>query len=99
MSHYVVFVLTEENGKNVEDLLAPYDENIKVAPYVSKTKEGVIQEAKELQNRFKKCKEKNADYKFTDWQQKLLSCKTDDEFYSCMRGDFYDEENFDADGN
>ena len=99
MSHYVVLVLTEENGKSVEELLAPYDEEIEVVPYVSKTKEEVIQEAKELQDRFNKRKEEDVNYEFSDWQQKVLSCKTDDEFYSCMRGEFYDEENFDAEGN
>lgn len=38
MSHYVVAVFTTENGKDVDELLAPYDEEVTLAPYISSTK-------------------------------------------------------------
>ncbi len=45
MSHYSVLVLTDENT-TVEELLAPYDENIRVAPYIEYTKEQLIEKEK-----------------------------------------------------
>ena len=45
MSHYSVLVLTDENTC-VEELLAPFDESIKVAPYVKYTKEELIEKEK-----------------------------------------------------
>ena len=45
MSHYSVLVFTDEDT-SVEELLAPYDENIRVAPYVLYTKEQLIEKEK-----------------------------------------------------
>lgn len=42
MSHFSVYVFTKKNGKSVEDLLAPYDENITMKPYVRYTREQAI---------------------------------------------------------
>ena len=42
MSHFAVAVFTEPNGKTVEELLAPYDENIEYEPYIQYTKEQAI---------------------------------------------------------
>lgn len=36
MSHYSVAVFCEDGGKDVEELLAPYDENLSVPHYISK---------------------------------------------------------------
>lgn len=48
MSHYSVLVITKPNDtnieKSVEELLAPYSENIDVAPYIYKTKETLLHE-------------------------------------------------------
>lgn len=41
MSHYAVLVLHKEN-QNIRDLLAPYDENLKVEPYKEQTKQEAI---------------------------------------------------------
>lgn len=41
MSHFCVYVFHDENTA-VSELLAPYDENIKIAPYVLYTKEQAI---------------------------------------------------------
>lgn len=45
MSHYSVLVFTDEDT-SVEELLAPYDENIRVAPYILYTKEQLIEKEK-----------------------------------------------------
>lgn len=42
MSHFITLVFTKENGRTVEELLAPYDENIVYAPYVLYTREQAI---------------------------------------------------------
>lgn len=42
MSHFVTLVFTKENRRTVEELLAPYDENIMYAPYVLYTREQAI---------------------------------------------------------
>ena len=42
MSHFAVAVFTEPNGKTVDELLAPYDENIEMEPYIKYTKEEAI---------------------------------------------------------
>ena len=34
MSNFVVFVFAQKNGKPVEDLLAPFNENMGVKPYI-----------------------------------------------------------------
>lgn len=46
MSHFVVAVIHRED-QSVDDLLAPYDESISVAPYIYKTKEEAIKYARE----------------------------------------------------
>lgn len=45
MSHYAVAVITD-NKTSVDTLLAPYDENIDVAPYICKTKNQIIEEGR-----------------------------------------------------
>lgn len=45
MSHYSVAVFHRED-QNIEDLLAPYDENTQVAPYVEYTREQAIEYAR-----------------------------------------------------
>lgn len=42
MSHFCTYVFTKKNGRSVEELLAPYDENITVTPYVEYTREQAI---------------------------------------------------------
>lgn len=46
MSHYKVAVFTKENGPDVDELLAPYDENIRVERYLDKTKAELIADGK-----------------------------------------------------
>lgn len=37
MSHFTVAVITAKKEK-IEELLAPYDENLEVEPYINRTK-------------------------------------------------------------
>lgn len=46
MSHYTVAVFTERGGSSVEELLAPFDENIRVPRYLDQTKAQVIAEGR-----------------------------------------------------
>lgn len=49
MSHYMVMVICRKGaGDDVESLLAPYDENLEVAPYVRYTKAQLIAEKEAL---------------------------------------------------
>ena len=41
MSHFCVYVFHDENT-TVDELLAPYDENVEMSPYVRYTKEQAI---------------------------------------------------------
>lgn len=51
MSHFITLVFTKENGKSVEELLAPFDENIEYAPYVKYTREqAIIEIRKEIED-------------------------------------------------
>ncbi|MDR1558698.1 MAG: hypothetical protein LBS84_03175 [Clostridiales bacterium] len=54
MSHFTVAVFTSDENQSIDDLLAPYDENIECAPYVWRTREELIQGQKSsLQNTVK----------------------------------------------
>lgn len=46
MSHFITLVFTKEDGKTVEELLAPFDEGIVYAPYVKYTREEAIAEVR-----------------------------------------------------
>jgi hypothetical protein len=54
MSHFAVAVFTKDGGKTVEDLLAPYDENIEMDKYVEYTKEQLIEKGKKEINEYAK---------------------------------------------
>lgn len=47
MSHYTVAVFTSDKKQSIHELLAPYDENIEVEPYIEATKAQLIQEKKQ----------------------------------------------------
>lgn len=63
MSHFTVYVFTKEDGKDVEELLAGYDESIVYAPYIKYTKQQAIAEVrKEIE-----------DYKNTRYAEYLMN--------------------------
>ena len=47
MSHYTVAVFTKDDGRTVEELLAPYDESLIMVPYIRKTKAQLIEGKRE----------------------------------------------------
>ena len=94
MSHYTVAVFTKE-GQSLEELMEPFYEGIEVEPYIAKTKQEIIQEAKELKEGISKRLEENK-LEPSDWQQEILDCKTDEEFY---QANIYEDEEYDEEGN
>lgn len=66
MSHYRVAVVTR-NG-DIDKVLAPYDENIRVAPYVYRTKQEIIDN---LKADLKAAKERAEETKDTVWLESL----------------------------
>ena len=47
MSHFVVYVFSKDFERDVEELLAPYDENLEYEPYVEYTREQAIASERE----------------------------------------------------
>lgn len=94
MSHYTVAVFTNENDY-FEDLLKPFDENMEVEPYIRRTKEQMIEEAKfykqEVMERMS-----NPSYKLNEYEKEILECKTDEDFYKTK---IYAYKDYDEYGN
>ena len=53
MSHFKVFVFSKNEGEDLEELLAPYDENKTVEPYVLLTKEQAIEKTRKEIDEYK----------------------------------------------
>lgn len=53
MSHFSVAVFTKPNGKSLEELLAPYSENLDVESYIYKTRDDIIQEGLKYKDNIK----------------------------------------------
>lgn len=78
MSHFTVAVITAEKEK-LDEMLAPYDENLKVGPYIERTKKEIIEIArKQKEDYFKEQKEGK---KLSDWQLKYVNAETDEDLY------------------
>lgn len=91
MSHYLVGVIVNDISE-VDSVLAPYDENMRVEPYIDRTKAQIIADGKA-------CKEKyshNED--IADWMKPYLEATTDEELYKLEIED-YEEDDIDKDGN
>ena len=97
MSHFSVAVISD-GTKTVEELLAPYDESIEVAPYIGRTKEQMIADGKErAENIRERLKGGNTTLEeLGDWASSYLDAKTDEDFYRAER---YDDYKYDDDGN
>lgn len=97
MSHFCVAVIVDEPTEAaVAEVLAPYDEEIEVEPYIYRTKAELISNAKELKKRLTKRIESSVNYELSKYEKQLLGCETDEDFYAYM----YDEyEKYDEDGN
>ena len=53
MSNFCVLVFTKPGGKNVEELLAPFDENIEYKPYVEYTRDQAIEKVRKDIEKYK----------------------------------------------
>lgn len=103
MSHFITLVFTKENGRTVEELLAPYDENIVYAPYVLYTREQAIAKIRkeiedykngpyaEYVSSPKKYEESHPNAEHINYLKNKFPQKlewTDDECYQDMKGQF-----------
>lgn len=95
MSHYPVLIIKNQDA-DLDEILAPYSENLEVEPYIYRTKQQIIDDAKTYKEKlFEKIKE-DPDMELTDWQRGFLNARTDQEFYYAERDE---DGHFDEDGN
>ena len=80
MSHFSVAVFTD-GKKSVEELLAPYDENIEVTPYVELTRQQMIEKALERKKDYEQ--RDRSGKEITDWMKEYINANTDEELYQC----------------
>lgn len=97
MSHYAVAVLHRAN-QNIEDLIAPYNENIEVAPYIAETKQEIIERGWEKRNDYIYNLKRDPAY-YSSWHMDdFVYATSDDEIYNAMANS-YNDEAYDEDGN
>ncbi len=96
MSHFTVLVITKKDGPDVDELLAPYDENISVEPYIGRTKAEMIADAKKSKENIENRIKEDPKYKVDEWAKKYLEATTDEEFYQTQ---VYEDSEYDKDGN
>ena len=95
MSHYLVGVIIDDVTdvkEAVIEVLAPYDENIKVKPYIYKTKEELIANGKARKEKYSK------ETDIQDYMKPYLEATTDEELYELEIEDL-EEDELDTDGN
>lgn len=90
MSHYTVAVISRTGTEEeVEKLLAPFDENMEVEPYLHRTKEQIIEKGRERHEKaLKEIQEFEKDKLIDiltnpgyDWYRCILNANTDEDFY------------------
>ena len=91
MSHFTVAVITSKKEK-LEEMLASYDENLEVEPYIEKTKKEIIEKARKWKEDF--FKEQKEGKKLSDWQLEYINAETDEDLYKAEidEDEQYDEE-------
>ena len=95
MSHYLVGVIIDDVTnveKAVSEVLAPYDENMRVEPYIYKTKAELIADGKVRKERYSK------ETDIQDYMKPYLEATTDEELYELEIEDL-EEDEIDANGN
>lgn len=91
MSHFLVGVVVNDISE-VDDVLAPYDENMRVEPYIEKTKAELIESGKARKENYSHRED------IQDWMKPYLEATTDEELYELeIKG--YDKDEFDENGN
>lgn len=93
MSHFTVAIIHKEN-QDIESLLAPYNENMKVEPYISRTKEEMIADGRKIKARIE---EEGLTPNTEKWVKKYLEAKTDEDFWQVEKSVYY--YTYDEDGN
>lgn len=81
--HYLLAVIHYKN-QSIEDLMEPFYEGLQVEPHVIRTKAELIEKAKNLKVSILK-REATEKYNLTEWERRLISCKTDEEFYNALK--------------
>lgn len=91
MSHFTVAVITADKDK-IEDMLEPYNENLEVEPYIEKTKQEIIKQARKRKENYSK--EQREGNKLSDWQLKYINTENDEELYKAEIKEYktYDEQ-------
>lgn len=91
MSHFTVAVITAKKEK-LEEMLASYDENLEVEPYIGRTKEEIIKEARKRKEDYSK--EQKEGKELSDWQLKYINAENDEELYKAEIDEYetYDEQ-------
>ena len=91
MSHFTVAVITAKKEK-LEEMLASYDENLEVEPYIERTKEEIIKEARKRKKDHSK--EQKEGKELSDWQLKYINAENDEELYKAEIEEYktYDEQ-------
>lgn len=96
MSHFAVAVITKKRDvKSIEKILEPYWEELEVEAYIDETKEELIKQAKNIQERYLKQIEEGKEFT-EEYQLKYINAKNDEELYEAHK-DKYDK--YDEDGN
>ena len=93
MSHFATLVICKDPN-DIDNLLAKYDENMEVEPYVRRIKSQIIEDAKAYLAKAEK--KKAAGEELSDWDKKFLDCKTDEDLY---KANTYEDEEYDEEGN
>ena len=93
MSHFTVAVVTKDKNK-LNDILAPYSEELEVAPYIYRTKEQIIKEEKNIKERILKDQQEGKE--IVEYLKPYLTANTDEEFYKLG---IYDDDLTDEYGN
>lgn len=97
MSHFCVAVIVDEPTEEaVTEVLAPYDEELEVEPYVEKTKAQIIEDGKKYKARVLERIKNEPEYEPSDYAQEYLEAETDEDFYNLEKQNY---NNFDEKGN
>lgn len=100
MSHYCVGVIIDGED-NIEDkvakILAPYDENLEVEPYIYKTREELIKLAKDYKLHIQQKMKEDTSHVVTEYEQVYLDAQTDEDFYNLEHEDDYNMYNENGD--
>jgi len=111
MSHYTVAIFTRDGYSDIDAILAPFDEEARVTPYIRETKESVIESERKSRcflfatrytewQRDPKLYEKDKRQEHIEYLQLLpeLMKQSDEEVYQYAISD-YEEDEIDENGN